>query len=336
MGGGNNYGANFEKWFNDRFFGREELHFINSKLVSINSVLENKIFFYDKKSNWIFHKGNFGAKITEENKRKILQELENMNSFLMANNIKFYLFIVPNKTDVYLDKHPLFHQAHSKLYFDYIDYFQNNATFDVIYPVNELKIASEKNFTYFKRSHHWTEYGAFIGYNSIISTLKKSFSNIDHIKEDNYKIFYDFRVRDDWERNFKDNDSIPLLGIKINEKEKINEKYKYYDSKQNIELKIEADAFNKIKYYKNKYSSNDLKVILTGTSNNENLLQFLPYSFSELKYFRFNSMKGIKPGADEYKFIKRYKDEVLKFKPDILVLSIVADNIPNLLYLTKE
>ena len=70
------------------------------------------------------------------------------------------------------------------------------------------------------------------------------------------------------------------------------------------------------------------KIMLIGTSQNENLLHFLPYSAAQLKYIRLN-LGGVKE-VEQFKILKLYKKDILAFKPDILVLSITTDNLPQL------
>ena len=39
---------------------------------------------------------------------------------------------------------------------------------------------------------------------------------------------------------------------------------------------------------------------------------------------------------DMFKLFKRYKKDILDFKPDILILSVSSANLPDLIDLTKE
>ena len=57
--------------------------------------------------------------------------------------------------------------------------------------------------------------------------------------------------------------------------------------------------------------------------------------FSEVKYYRLNNVKNV-PNAETFKLLKRYKKDILQFKPDILILNITSWNIPNLTNLTKD
>ena len=65
-------------------------------------------------------------------------------------------------------------------------------------------------------------------------------------------------------------------------------------------------------------------MFLTGNSQNENLLQYLPYSFKTMQFLRMN--RGQQPAKDEYKFMKLYKNDLITFKPDIVVVTI-SENI---------
>ena len=324
-----NYGPQFDAWYNDHFFGRDMMIGLYNKASSINNVMENKIVYYDKKSKWIFHKAKYNVRAKEEKKDDVLKALKKVNDFAKSHNIKFYLFIVPNKTDIYSKLHPLYTKEINALFYDYIDYFKKNADFPIIYPLDELKEASKNDYVYFKRSHHWTEWGAYNGYKTIINTVKHDFDNVKTVSEDDYKISYDHKIKDDWDRIFRSNST--AMGLHISD----NEKYKYYTPVNKIETKITDKPKYKVKLFKNDNVKNDLKVILTGTSNNENLLQFLPYSFRELKYIRLNTVKAVKPG-NKYKLMERYKKDILDFKPDLLIISVVADNIPGLVDLATE
>ena len=60
----------------------------------------------------------------------------------------------------------------------------------------------------------------------------------------------------------------------------------------------------------------DNRVILMGNSMGENLLEFLPYSFKNLKRIRTNW--GERNQNLELQMVK-YEKEILDFKPDILI-----------------
>ena len=325
---GDSFGKRFDAWYNDHFFGRDDMIRLYNKIKQINNVWINRIICYDKKSKWMFNKASYEEKLTKEQKEKIFNSLEKIADFARFNKIKFYLFVVPHKTDIYLKFHPFYAVSQHRSYGDFIDYLKKNASFPVIFPSDELKEASKEDYVFFKRTHHWTEWGAYNGYKSLIKEIRKDFRDVPLADESLYKIHYEHGVRDDWERRFKNNDVIMDTNISD------DDKYKYYDVNYFIDMVVIDEELNKIKEFYNANSINNLKVILTGTSNNENLLQFLPYSFKEVKYLRFNTVKGVS-AEDEYKLMKRYRYYIVSYKPDILILSVIADIIPDLTNLTE-
>ena len=68
---------------------------------------------------------------------------------------------------------------------------------------------------------------------------------------------------------------------------------------------------------------------------NESLLQFLPESFKEVKYYRLNDVKGVS-SRDNLKLFKRYKNDILVFKPDILIAVFTEENLLKLDILNKD
>ena len=90
-------------------------------------------------------------------------------------------------------------------------------------------------------------------------------------------------------------------------------------------IKIIYDDQERSKKYYFPYGA-DLKVIQIGTSMNENLTQFTPYTFKNLKYYRLNAIKGINV-SEEYKIMKYYKRKIMEYQPDILIFCITPMNL---------
>ncbi len=339
-----NYTKQFENWFNDRFRGRDKLLHVYTKVEKANSIIKSDKGSYDQKTHWTFDQWQISHKpLSMQKDKEILSALQNLQKFLKENNIEFYVFVTPEKLDLYknfdsLHKSDFWRQAESSINISTIDFLKKNATFPIIYPLEALQKASAENLVYFKTEHHWTEWGAYQGYAELIKEIQKKYPNIKIANEDEFDIFYNNKIRGDWGRGFGIGESFYLLNLgsgNINEKEVLDTPYKYYTPKTPAELKITDKKGYKTKHYKNKNSNNNLKVLITGTSMNENLMQFLPYSFHELIYYRLNSVIDVKV-EDVYKLLKRYKKEILAFKPDVFILSIAAGNLPSLVNLTKE
>ena len=95
-----------------------------------------------------------------------------------------------------------------------------------------------------------------------------------------------------------------------------------YVHKNKSDLKTEITntdyIVKKVYFYPNGI---DLRVLIFGDSNSENLLDFLPYSFKHVKQIRLNEVKAL-PSAEQFKIIKNYKKEITDFKPDIIIIYI--------------
>ena len=115
----------------------------------------------------------------------------------------------------------------------------------------------------------------------------------------------------------------------------LNTKYKYYTHKNENKLKQTV-------YYDNKKQGRDfeypygadLKVVLIDSSINENLNDFLPYQFKNLKYIRVNGPIGMKE-PERFKILKYYKSEIVEYKPDIMIFSITLTNVNQIIQMRK-
>jgi len=337
MGGVNNYGANFDKWFNDRFFGREYLISLYDKMkYSFNSIIKNDKALYDKNLDWMF---NFPLVLNtpnEKNKKLIVQNITKLNKWCTENGIKFYVLVVPKKESIYQDllKQSIGFDIEKNISFNkFISGIQKNSVgIDIVYPYEELKKASEKDFVFFKNAHHWTDWGAYIGYEKLMESLKKDFPDIRVVSLDEYNILTSNLIRDDWRRDYNTGHTTRLLNIdnKKAKKDILLSEYNYYDNKDvdNLKIKVGKNIKN-FEYEKGKY-----KIFVIGDSQNEDLMQFLPYSANKLKFLRLN-IGQVKPG-EQYKIMKHYKNEILNFKPNIMILSTSSQQVIRYLDIFKE
>lgn len=94
--------------------------------------------------------------------------------------------------------------------------------------------------------------------------------------------------------------------------------YPYYIHKKHKSLKTDIDYDNKIKDF-HFPAKNNLTALEIGNSQSENFNSFLPYSFKHLRYLRANNSK--RKFVDEIK-MSGYENEILKMKPDILILTV--------------
>lgn len=330
------YGKEYEEWFNDRFFLRYDLINLNYiyKLLLNNKIKTNQIT-YTGSNNWAIFNSYIPNKNIIPNSKYpiILKNLNKFNEFCAQNNIKLYVLIVPPSE--YLYQEQLIKEAQKpedlKFINNKINILKQQANMKIIYPYEALKKASKKDWVAYKVDIHWTEYGAFIGYKELIRVIQKDFNNITPVKETDYNIFRSKKIRSNFYRKFYNGHTFsiaPFLNIyayKILDTEYLN-----YDNKNINLLKTNVvdieGARNKTFYYP---KGANYRVLEIGTSMNENLLQFTPYTFKNLKYIRLNTIKG-RPNKEEFKIMKYYKKDILDYKPDIIILCITPLNLKEL------
>lgn len=336
-----NYGKQFENWFNDRFFGRDFLIKLYSILkLYINNKYENGGAFLMKDNNWMFRK--FAVEYDKPDTattNEVINQINKLNQFCKDNNIKLYLLIVPSKESVYIENLPNYYQDRMKQvdYNQYLKDLAENFKAPAIIPFDELRNASAQDYTFFLQEHHWTDWGAYIGYRALMEVIKKDYPNIHITELDEYEKSKSKMVRGDWTREFELGTTTNLLAInKEYAKKNLHQtEYSYYTHKNLIDPDIVFKDYYKTKYYNNKSLPDAPKVLIAGSSMIENLMQFLPYSFSEVINYRLNKVKKVK-GQDTYKLLKRYKKDILKYHPDIMIICVAFNNVQHLVNLTKD
>ena len=323
------YGRRYENWFNDHFCGHaalQKLHdVIRNELSHVICAL-NAIYF--KKDDWFFLKP-LVSKMNDNPAfiRPIVQNLLQLNQFCRQNKIRFYILEVPRKESIYKD-------LLSRRYgFDERAFVKTSQVQEMIrdevrghripyvYPYEALRDAAKDDFVFFKRTWHWTDWGAFVGYRELMKEIVRDYPDIPVASLDDYGQFQNRLIRDDWSRNYYPGYLYRFCNL---EKAPHGAFITYYDHKNADKMSVRVGKFTKdFAYPEGKY-----KILLVGTSQSENFLQFLPYSAAQTKYIRLNT--GWIKASDEFKILKLHKKEILAFKPDILILSINTDNLSRL------
>lgn len=321
------YARLYENWFNDHFYGRVSL-------IKLHNVCRNKLSYivrtekaiYVKRNGWMF--GSLFWSFNPSLSRSIVHDLTKLNQFCRQNQIKLYVFEVPRKESVYkeiikdeygFDKQEFIRLSQTK------ESIRNEARkhhVSWIYPYKALCDATRKGLVFFKESSHWTDWGAFVGYRELMKEVSKDFPDMPIVSLEDYQKTSNRLIRDEWGRNYFLWFPQRFFNLDIDQQNLTS--YDYYDHKNGDKMTIHLGQFTK----DFTYSEGKRKVMLIGTSQNENFLQFLPYSTAQTKYLRLN--RGQARTADEFKILKLYKKDILAFKPDILILSISTYNLPRL------
>ena len=325
------YGRRYENWFNDHFCGHTalmRLHDVIRNELSRAICARNAIYF--KKDDWFFLKP-LVSKMNDNPAfiRPIVQNLLQLNQFCRQNKIRFYILEVPRKESIYKD-------LLSRRYgFDERAFVKTSQVQETIrnkvrkhhipyvYPYEALRDAAKDDFVFFKRTWHWTDWGAFVGYRELMKEIGRDYPDMPVASLDNYNQSQNRLIRDDWSRNY-----YPGYLYRFCNLQRIPATppclHHYYDHKNSGKMSVKIGKFTKdFVYPEGKH-----KIMLFGTSQSENLLQFLPYSAAQTKYIRLNT--GWIKASDEFKILKLHKKEILAFKPEILILSINTDILPRL------
>lgn len=319
------FGKAYETWFNDHFWGRNYLISLSSKItLYLNHIYVKGKALFIPDNNWMFTTQALTTPTSEQHK-KIVNSLITINKLCEQNGIKLYLLIVPHKNSIYKDilyKNYSYNNAEIDDFNNYVKKLEKDVNIKVIYPYLELLKARDKDFVYFKQSHHWTDWGAYNGYTALIETISKDFDDFTEITLDYFKQYTSKLIRDGFNDGFNIGHTTNLLNFSENYaiEHLLNDNYKYYDAKKAVKPNINRN----IKVFSN--PSGKYKIFITGNSQNDNLMNFLPYSANKLKYIRLNQGNYLS-AEEENKFLKYYRKDLLEFKPDIFIISITAEDI---------
>ncbi len=333
-----NYGNKVDKWFGDRFWGREEIMGAYFSLVlNLNKYPNIGRVVYNPDSNWMFNFGEIDYRKPTEDKisKEIITSINKFNHYVETKGAKLYLLIVPAKADVYRNETRFYRDIKGIRKGELIEKLQKESKYTVVFTYEKLVEFSKRDFVFFKSDTHWTDWGAFAGYQVLMSEIKKEFPAVYIANENDYIISCNNYVRSEWTRNFHEGNSARLLGQYGSNDDFLDVKYSYYDPKNNPNYEIKnRDGKFKFKYYKNN-TVRPLRAIICGTSMNENLLQFIPQSFSDVLYLRLNSIQKISR-KDEFKIPKLYDKYISEFNPHVFILCLTEANLSELTNLMKD
>ncbi|MCD7780276.1 MAG: hypothetical protein LUH05_06345 [Candidatus Gastranaerophilales bacterium] len=330
------FGKNYESWISDRFGMRSLLisGYQWFQYATVSRYYKTSKAYLDKKTNWEFRLPIISESLTSKQTDEIIDGLIEFDNFCKKNNIKLYLLVVPKKEYIYMQE-TFLSQNNTDNFKEPVEKIKEKTSIPVIYPFNELKEASKKDYIFFKTDHHWTDWGAYTGYKALMKEIKKDYPYLKEVRQEDFDISQNNLIRSDWERNFYiGHTNRSLLNLPEKKALKIlDTKYNYYTHKNVKNMKKTVLYVSKLREKSFEYKKGaDLKVLMTGTSMNEDLTEILPYTFKNTIYLRLNTVKDI-PISDKFKILKK---DILDYKPDIIVLCITVENLRALKNLASE
>ena len=319
------FGKNFNEWFNDRFILRDSIiqlyRLIGLKLAY--KIYKFNEIYYNKKTMWAFNPDWINPNDITPEMPKILENIQKLYVFCNKNHIHLYIVTAPVKEEVYAEETYPF-----KLKTNNGQIFTNQLNESIsdiaMFPISELKHASKNDYTYPKSDPHWGEFGGYIAANEFLKFIQKDYPSIKLLEEKDFIISRKtLPLITDWEDSYQyiPNDSgyyYRTLGLKNNQPYLC---YKFKDEKSIVVQNYDYNLMIKDTYFPQ--AKNPQKIFIIGTSYSENFYRFIKYSF---RYTFKRKVNNLGEKDTSMKF-SRWQNDILKEKPDILVLVVQSKDL---------
>lgn len=196
------FGKKYEQWFTDHLAGRMLLIHAHSFLRNhISSIIRTPKALYFKDSGWMFNIWSLQPH-NRSTVRPIIDNLTAFDRFLRENKVKLYILEVPLKEFVYknewrgypvVDKSVIkeFEETHRK-----VQSICRSRHIPFTCPLRELQGGAASDYTYFKWGHHWTFWGAYLGYRALIGEVRKDFPDVSLQAIGSFEKHYNTAMRD--------------------------------------------------------------------------------------------------------------------------------------------
>lgn len=193
------YPSLYEEYYNDNLPFKDVL-------VRFNSLVKFKIFNKSSadsvikgEDNWLFYDSKYKDdgdtiadyqgtnKYTEEELQEIAEALTSKKEFLDEKGIEFYVYIAPNKSQIYSEYMPkeiIKNKGESKAD-ELVEYLREKTEVNVVYPKEELLKNKGEYYLYNKIDTHWNFIGGYIG---AVELMKSMDPNYEYKSLDNSKI----------------------------------------------------------------------------------------------------------------------------------------------------
>lgn len=322
-----NFGANFEKFYNDRFGGRST--FINLNSYRLNLLNKWKISVFHSYENWVAYAGRdgwlfskYGNSVNMAQNNNLFTESELMiikdnllvlDQWASKRQIVIYLEIHPDKESIYPEKLYTNHKVHPKS--------RREQLLASIPDLNSIKIVSsyesliegKSSGTLFSEAgSHATSLGAYIMYRNLYRVISKDYHLPPLILESEINRSTS---------GLKDCDIMESLGLSIEDygKARLTEKRFLIERKPEPQ---KNDTVTKIDPYINYPSqittyqhdnSTSSKVFIISDSFLNRYIQYIAYHFNQVTHVEVGD------GRDFH--LSFYAKEIEELNPDIIIIS---------------
>ena len=167
------FSKEFDAYFNDHFFLRDELLDLNMKLTSFTGTsLNNTGKVISGKDGWYFYARNNAYRnyhnldlFSPGELRQAAEDLDAIAEICRKNGKKVYLFIIPDKHKIYGEYFPgadKINPDSGSRAIQLTGYLNSNTPVPVVYFGDTLINRKSDGLLYWKNDSHWNEYGAYI------------------------------------------------------------------------------------------------------------------------------------------------------------------------------
>lgn len=319
----NNWGRQFENYFNDRFFGREQLNNFYKKLIDLSSnVYQNNLVIVDKRKGVFTHK----AAIKNLYRQVPLSELENDETSLQKfadlcskNGSKLYVVVIPDRANIYREDIP-YHNTEGYITAgeQFSNYLANkkDLNFTFLYPKKELLEAKQKanDELFFKADTHQTDYGAYVVYLALIDLMKKDYKILNPVSLSIFDVSKNNKIKS---AEYGAYDIGMSNAMSLCDEKYLDTFYTYYSPKKSSGLIIkkydDVNLLSSRAYYPKGINK---KVLLIGSSYIEKLYIFIRQTF------RFTDKVRVNNSYESNFHVYRFENKIAKEKPDIVIVAL--------------
>lgn len=307
------YAKEYEEYYNDNLPFKDILVKLNNEFRYKVLNISPSNYVIKGEDGWLFYDSKYKEdedtlgdyqgtnKYSEEELEVLTKSLLNKKRFLDKCGIELYLFIAPNKSQVYNEYMPSKYyknQGESKTD-ELVDHIKKNTDINIVHPKDELLKLKSDHQLYSKLDTHWTRLGAYVGYVELMKSMDSKFE---------YKELSQLKIK---ATDIKSGD----LASMINMNGKLDDvEYEVEDFKNNISSELVDDTVSGIKVYKSN-NLNGKKLFMYRDSFASNMIQFISSEFED-SVFLWGS-----PFSEE---------EIQKEKPDVVVIEVVERYLNNL------
>ncbi|GMO61085.1 MAG: hypothetical protein Ta2D_06910 [Rickettsiales bacterium] len=325
-----NYGGDFNRWFGDRFRGREEF-------IKTNNILYNNFHLKSRflKDNWV---GNIIPNkltlFTEQELENYKNHIIKFDNWCKEKKIKCYVVNMPQRDKFFREyigySNDLLEKSNIGKQLN--EYLKNNGVDFQIIDLHEkmFDLMHKGEILFWKTDGHQTNTTSFLIYKEILNAIKKDFTDFKMPKDEDFEITYEKSAID---KRYCERNNYFFCPTNSYKTIRYNKANNYVSVKNSFTGYTEKDGITQPELQQTTYQDGNPQTILyLGRSYSNRVNPYMSYSFQNFywKGIWHNTMaqnycEGIAEKWDFERgcFSQQHIDGILNefnIKPDIIVL----------------